>query len=81
MEYKGQLYGKVGGITVPLQATTEDVSELKELLRETTTKLAMLRRSMTAHPDCEEGSEFDDFTSTAAVQEAKVNIFLNKTKL
>lgn len=81
MEYKGNLYGKVGAGYFPLSATTEDVEKMKHLLIETTKVLGMLKRSMMAHPDCEEGSEFDDFTDTAESQEEKVNEFLKSNKI
>lgn len=80
MEYKGDLYGKVGGGYFPLMATTEDVNDLKNMLIESAKVIGMLRRSITAHPDCEEGSEFDDFSTTAQEQEDKIYEFLNTKK-
>jgi hypothetical protein len=35
MEYKGKLFGKVGQSYIPLLDTTEDVDNLRNLLRET----------------------------------------------
>jgi hypothetical protein len=43
-----------------------------EKLNEARIQLAQLRRSMTAHPDCTEGSEFDDFTSSSQELEDEI---------
>lgn len=45
---------------------------LMEKLNEARIQLAQLRRSMTAHPDCTEGSEFDDFTSSSQELENEI---------
>lgn len=50
-----------------------------ELLKEARQSLAMIRRSMMAHPDHEEGSEFDDMTTTAQDTEDKIEDYLSKT--
>jgi hypothetical protein len=50
--------------------------ELEELLADAAKTIGSLKRSMMAHPDCEEGSEFDDYTSTAQEMEDKIETYL-----
>ncbi len=75
MEYKGKLYGKFRGQYIPLLADTEQIDKMEQLLKESRTQLAILRRSMTAHPDCEKGSEFDDLTDSSQDLEDKIEDF------
>lgn len=39
--------------------------EMLEMLEKAKTELSRIKNSMRAHPDCTEGSEFDDYTSSA----------------
>lgn len=52
--------------------------ELLEKLLAAKYTLASLRRSITAHPDCEEGSEFDDMSSTAQRLENEIENLINE---
>jgi hypothetical protein len=53
-----------------------NTKELEELLADAAKTIGSLKRSMMAHPDCEEGSEFDDYTSTAQEMEDKIETYL-----
>lgn len=55
----------------------ERIIELETCLHDTSHVLGELMRSMLAHPDCTEGSEFDDFTSGAQKQINKVKLILD----
>jgi hypothetical protein len=46
--------------------------EMLEMLERTKVELSRIKGSMMAHPDCTEGSEFDDYTSSA--QDVENNI-------
>lgn len=46
--------------------------EMLEMLEKAKTELSRIKNSMRAHPDCTEGSEFDDYTSSA--EECENNI-------
>lgn len=48
------------------------------LLRKANKVIQSLKLSMLVHPDCENGSEFDDLTSTAQEMEDEINEFLSK---
>ena len=43
----------------------KEVQAIKKQNKQLSVCLGQLMRSMLAHPDCTEGSEFDDFTSKA----------------
>lgn len=75
MKYIGKLYGNIGGQFISLGVTADDYDRLEEKanladkliekLNEARVIIAQMKRSMLVHPDCTEGSEFDDFTSSA----------------
>lgn len=76
MNYQGKLYGCVRTSYFEMSATTFDVETLKFMVQESQRHLGFLRRSMTSHPDCSEGSEFDDLTNSCQEWEDKVTEFL-----
>lgn len=47
-------------------------SELLAKLKSARVVLARMRRSMSAHPDCTVGSEFDDITTESQVLEDEI---------
>ncbi len=55
------------------------VKEMRELLDESKKQLSRLKSSMLSHPDCTEGSEFDDYTSLSQDLENEIQELLNKT--
>lgn len=72
MEYLGELYGKIGNKYFDTGVSAKDFDkiekqnkELLETLKEANTMIAVLKRSMLVHPDCEIGSEFCDYTTNA----------------
>lgn len=63
------------------KATAQLISkapELFEMLKVAKSRLGRLRRSMTAHPDCIEGSEFDDLTNIAQELEGEIEALLKE---
>ncbi len=50
--------------------------EMREVLEEARTVIARMKRSMLVHPDHEEGSEFDDLTTSAQEMENKISEYL-----
>jgi len=52
--------------------------DLLQALEEAKEIICGLKLSMLVHPDCEEGSEFDDLTSTAQVIEDKIQVVITK---
>lgn len=87
MKYIGKLYGNVGGQFISLGLTADDYDRLEEKaklndtltekLNESRVIIAQMKRSMLAHPDCTEGSEFDDFTSSAQEIEDEIESLIN----
>lgn len=87
MKYIGKLYGKVGNSYFLLEETADDFDKLKEKsyltdklaekLNEARIIIAQMKRSMLVHPDCTEGSEFDDFTSSAQEIEDQIESLIN----
>lgn len=73
MDYKGKLYGKVGNSYFPLEATSDDYDNLRDMLDKSRVVIGKMKRSMMAHPDHIEGSEFDDFTSAAQDVEDEIS--------
>lgn len=55
MEYKGNLYGKVGKSYIPLIDTTHDIDELRMLLRE-----AVMRAHFALPENDQDAEWFDD---------------------
>ena len=52
--------------------------DLLEALKEAKKMICSLKLSMNVHPDCESGSEFDDFTLRAQEVEDKIQSVINK---
>lgn len=52
--------------------------ELLEALQKANTMICRLKLSMLAHPDCEEDSEFDGYTSSAQELEDEIDLVINK---
>lgn len=52
--------------------------EMLEMLEKAKSTLGVLRRSITAHPDCTEGSEFDDLTDMAQEIEDRIEELIKK---
>lgn len=52
--------------------------DLLEALEAAQSLICRLKLSLLAHPDCIEGSEFDDYTSSAQEMEDKIQEVLNK---
>lgn len=87
MQYIGKLYGNVAGQFISLDVTADDYDKLKEKadltdklsekLNEARVIIAQMKRSMLVHPDCTEGSEFDDFTSSAQEIEDEIELLIN----
>lgn len=46
--------------------------EMLEMLHKAKLELSRIKCSMMAHPDCEEGSEFDDYTNSAEEVENEI---------
>ena len=46
--------------------------EMLEMLHKAKLELSRIKGSMMAHPDCEEGSEFDDYTNSAEEVENEI---------
>lgn len=54
----------------------EEENPLLQLLLKAKKTICSLKLSMLAHPDCEEGSEFDDFTSLAQDTEDEIDDYI-----
>lgn len=52
--------------------------EMFEMLKEAKSTIQSLRLSMSAHPDCEENSEFADYVNLADEKETKIEQLLTK---
>lgn len=61
-----------------IKTKDDEALELLKLARQT---ISRLKLSMLAHPDCEEGSEFDDYTSTAQDVEDKLSTFIESVEI
>jgi hypothetical protein len=55
----------------------EKNAELVEMLKEAKSMIGKLRRSMSVHPDCTIGSEFDDYTTDAQNLEDEIESLIN----
>ncbi len=70
------------GESVLIESWFEEVpdreEEIREMLEKARTVIARLKRSMLVHPDHEEGSEFDDLTTSAQDMENEIEQLLNK---
>jgi len=58
-----------------LIASAPDLLEALQVAKDT---ICSLKLSMNVHPDCTEGSEFDDYTSTAQEVEDQIEMVLKK---
>lgn len=64
-----------------LKIEKEDHSEeMISMLEKSRKMLQSLKLSMLVHPDCEEGSEFDDYTTSAQETEDEIEELLHKVK-
>lgn len=57
-------------------AVPDREDEVREALEEARTVIARMKRSILVHPDHEEGSEFDDLTTSAQEMENKISEYL-----
>ena len=55
----------------------EKNTELVEKLKEAKSMIGKLRRSISVHPDCTIGSEFDDYTTDAQNLEDEIDSLIN----
>lgn len=65
-----------------IMANAKLISNALEILcklEEARQTIATLKRSMLVHPDCEEGSEFDDLTSSAQEIEDEIESLIKDT--
>lgn len=71
-------------ITEEVKEETQEVEfeekemDLVQLLLKAKSTICSLKLSMLAHPDCTEGSEFDDYTDLAQETEDDIQAFLNQ---
>lgn len=70
--------------TQELQEQNAELAESNELLasklKEAKLMLSRIRRSMSVHPDCTAGSEFDDYTTDTQNLEDEIDDLLTKYK-
>lgn len=67
--------GIEGNLNAKLIAAAPNLLEALQLAKST---ICRLKLSMLAHPDCTDGSEFDDYTSTAQEVEDQIEEAINK---
>jgi len=58
----------------------ETIKELLAVLSDAQSTICRLKLSMTVHPDCTPGSEFDDYTDTAQEMEDRIDVMLDKVE-
>lgn len=63
-----------------LEEVPDHSEEMLSLLEKSRKMIQSLKLSMLVHPDCEEGSEFDDFTTSAQETEDEIEELINKVK-
>ncbi|MVW93665.1 hypothetical protein FCL53_17015 [Elizabethkingia meningoseptica] len=63
-----------------LEEVPDHSEEMLSLLEKSRIEIARLKRAMLVHPDCEEGSEFDDYTTSAQETENEIEELLDKIK-
>lgn len=61
--------------------TNKRIGELEQALMQAKKMIGSLRRCITVHPDCEEGSEFDDYANSAQEIENEIDEILANKKL
>lgn len=67
-------------LTTEIMVLRERIAKLEGKLLESKKLLGRLRRSISVHPDCEVGSEFDDYTTDAQNLEDEIESLINKVK-
>ncbi|MCT4321831.1 hypothetical protein [Elizabethkingia anophelis] len=63
-----------------LEEKEDHSEEMLSLLEKSRKMIQSLKLSMLVHPDCEEGSEFDDYTTSAQETENQIEELINKVK-
>ncbi|MDV3470862.1 hypothetical protein CMU02_08985 [Elizabethkingia anophelis] len=63
-----------------LEEVPDHSEEMLSLLEKSRKIIQSLKLSMLVHPDCEEGSEFDDYTTSAQETENQIEELINKVK-
>lgn len=63
-----------------LEEKEDHSEEMLSMLEKSRVEIARLKRAMLVHPDCEEGSEFDDYTTSAQETEDEIEELINKVK-
>lgn len=63
-----------------LEEKEDHSEEMISMLEKSRKMLQSLKLSMLVHPDCEEGSEFDDYTTSAQETEDEIEELLHKVK-
>lgn len=86
-EYDSSIRSFTDGAKWQQQQINCELSELKEqrdemlaMLRKSKLTISRIKNSMMAHPDCVEGSEFDDYTELAEQQEYEIELLIKKVK-
>ena len=64
-------------LATEIMVLREKNAELVEMLKEAKSMIGKLRRSISVHPDCTIGSEFDDYTSDAQNLENEIESLIN----
>lgn len=67
-----------GGVLKNNKMKKQLILEAYNKLESARNLIGRLKRSMLAHPDCTNGSEFDDYTSIAQQIEDELTCFLNE---
>ncbi|MDV3750623.1 hypothetical protein CMU19_04350 [Elizabethkingia anophelis] len=80
MEPQSTTNGKVFPENLLLEELPDHSEEILSLLEKSRKMIQSLKLSMLVHPDCEEGSEFDDYTTSAQETENEIEELLHKVK-
>lgn len=64
-------------LATEIMVLREKNAELVEILKEAKSMIGKLRRSISVHPDCTIGSEFDDYTTDAQNLEDEIESLIN----
>lgn len=76
--YAQQFQAPTEVLTTEIMVLRERNEELVEMLERAKSTIAVLKRSMLVHPDCELGSEFCDRTTDAQNLEDEIGELFNK---
>jgi hypothetical protein len=68
-------------LSTEIMVLREKNAELVDALKEAKSMIGKLRRSMSVHPECIIGSEFDDYTSNAQNLEDEIESLIKSNKL